>query len=1694
MASVKKIDLTHNPIIQSPYTYLQAAGSDGSDKTVKGNHLRWDFLKKLGDNHLAKGDYTLSAPYISTLGFNRDNDYVKIFRTRFKSNYFVKVNFKVNQTTVVNTGNTRAWKYTIAVDSLTGVTTNVTVRFIDYTQYDVIRAGQTTFNTLALLNAYTGIVEIETDNKLSFYTELNVNLKAKETGYLRIESVTIPDTSDFTQKQVSCRKKFFASSNKVISCENIQYLRFDYVNADWKDLRIYCYEDYITGVNSIPPNGGWDNIGNFALTTDDNTAAARFLLNEVDGPGGHWPKFNDSNPAGEFTVNKLNYINRWRRPGFVFDPLSAPGNDLNGLQYFVHKYMELSKTDERALASIASDDTSDPTTQDISYVDMIRLMSLDFHVARLLGLGHIDGQRNLQKGSYIYCLEYKTFAKLDAPYTTNAQRTHIYMTPPVSLIDYRLPVAPALTPLTYGISVNNGTPTPTLLTDVNGYAPFGNLRFININRGPYNYEKPFGPFYYDPTEFCLCDSTQPIAHGLEYKEISEPNFRKPEISHDSEYSDVTGIPETVPILENGGPKIYTHQEEEEGTHEYRAYGINWFSRVSPLSNATVATTVFPKQSHLLPPFNLAVQLIQDEDPAEPVISEKALILTTQLEQGMLAGMASLPDNTLVRTSFDWNHVHHHAHQYADYADVLFRKAEPMVVKGKISSVSVLSGNRAQITTTSYSITSTSPVTNVTPLILAGDATKFAGSFFSSGGENFVIENVLSSGANPTFIIKQIKQINAVADPANPGQFISNETYKSPVPNDLFFTAENMGALSNWDLRHGKRIYLEKFYTNAKVSLRYSPTRVVTFDINSVSPIGSDTQIIVEKPINTGLIAGLSLEYSVKHEITAIVGNVFKITGDHTADFATGRPFRVFANKKNDGLYTVVGSTFTGADTEVQVSAISDPTNIDGLIEIVVSRTLTAINSANNSFVVSGSRVSEINAAPCEFVTEDDGTITRYVTGGIYDPVGFEPLLTTPPAGPILPEGTGFIQLKFQNYDLLPHPDPEVQWYKGTVRLKDVGNKTQVYPVTFIGNLTGTPATHLAIVIQDPGFIPKSDPGNLTGADIYTLDLNTVQTANYHPSYKLYLKQDLGKNPVTGTNLPPTAINFDKDEILPLFSNPNEGNRQTYMAIRSYDIKNDLESFLSNPVVLLAQKISLPKAPDKPNGPLYATRPDFYGKSTYTFDTKVDTSFGRVPYSVVFYKASEDRLLDILYTKEKQLEIWNNLNLLTDPKAKYDPLLWAVLFAGTHSGANFSTYTTTAGSFTWPLPDNPDFYLPYISNKALGVTNPPPSGYYVYPFRSAFNFALDQTYSVYGKPMSGVAILKSAIQDAFVALNEQPPMYSYFKTGTQTSAGKPKQRDASGNLLDPLTNDIFPMIRKYNIGANAFVRYTDYNLDGASASLYFYRALEMDDKFKFSDPSLPVGPVLMVNSDAPKKPQIKRLITRLQDNANNIPSSILFEINNYLPTDRVSRIEVYRATDEADALSIRTMKKVKSIEWGKDIIDDFSDVPFPLYGDDLYYRIVGIREVEDVEDVILAPAVGSGPLPTKIVYQPSFPSDAAKSLIVDTVNPPSPVITYTSDVPVISTQIILNNVVLSWPGTCYNGTYTLFKMNTLGIWEKIYEISSNAPLISVPLVSTTLLDDSLEKQDADGNTLFHRFRVQVVNSSGLTNLRPKELTI
>jgi hypothetical protein len=1688
------------PLFQSGYTYLQAAGSDGTDQTVSGRHLKWDFLKLLGDQHLPKGINSTISPYITTSGFNKSNDYVRILRRKFEGKpHHVQLITTNAPDSISQVGGKWNWAYDLVVnDDPSSSETTVRLIFTDTLHYNALLAdfgGSLTGNWKAFLTMYAAVIELHADNKLAFYFEFAAVKAKSELSYsLRVEAVGTPDSMDPATKQLNVRRHFTSVSNNKFFSENTKYIRFDSSNAEINSIYLITYEDFILASNLEDERAGaWMVIGDqFALTVNYDQMIDRLMGNDIDGSGGHWPKFNNTTPSGEFTLNKDNYIERVRRAGYGFSPTADETNDQLGLQHFIHTYLKRSVADPKAVIALPSDNAHDPAVQQASYLELLKLLSLDYHLSRIFGLGCID--KSSDPYSFVYCMEYVTTTALEAPLNSAATRTHLFMTLPTSTTDYRLPKAPVLDEVTFGVEIENGTNTPSLLTDINGYAPHENLRFININRGVYNHELPFGPFFYSSTEFDLSLETQPVAYGLEYKELNESGYRKPEINHDADYVDITGIPETVPILENGTPRLFTHQEEEEGTHVYAAYAINWFSRISPLSNTKQVATTFPKVARLLPPFNFATQLIQDEDPAEVEIADKTLILTTQQEQHLLEDLpVSSIDKTLVRTTFDWNHVHNHAHPTIDYAEFFFREDEPLVIKGKVTAVTMIDSDTALIETGSYQITSSFPLETVQPAVTPQNASKFVGSFFSTGSSHFVIEGFQVTGSNPKFNVKVLKQNQASApDPANQNQFLSQETIELPQVGDLFFTIENMSDSANWDLKHSTKVYIEKNYTNASVGLRYSSSNMVKYGIESIEVVSGDTVITLHETLKNAQISSVTAEYSVRLEIIEQSASQLKIKGNWTDILVTGTSVRIFGNEFNDGAYTLTGTPGYNSTLDLTTVTITgtlpDATLVDGVLDFTVNRALTSANVTTNKVIIAGDRLAEINKAVIEYVTENDGTSSRFVVGGIRTQFTMEPLLDDNG------NGTGFIQL-FAPYTLLPHTDSRVKWNKGTIRLTDVSGKKQVYPVSYLGNLSSTNYSNLAVVIQDPGFVPLN-PEDVSPADEYSLDLNVPQVGTYHPSYKIYLKHSAGLHPVTDAVIAPTGVHFDNASILPLTNAPTSGNKQTLMSVRSVDVKNNLKSFLATPTVLLAQKITAPLAPAQPQGPLYATRPDFYGKSTYTFDTKINTEGGRAPYALAFFRASNDAILDILYRRVTKEFIKNTWSTISD-NFKDDPQLWDILWntiADPDDAGIFKELVTSEGSFRWPIPDNPDFFI--VFETTLPLTGPGayiPSGGLCKPFSTSPTdeqpFRLTRDKNVYGKTVKGAAIIQLAVQQAFIALNEQPPVFAHIKADLPTSSKPSVLRDTNGYILDPIVNDIYPMVRTYEKEGETYVRFTDYSLDGASVNTYFYRAMEMDDKFKLSEPGAILGPVKMVNSFTPDQPQIRKAITQLPNTVLELPSAVLFELNVYGKNEKISKLEIYRCIDELDSLSVRTMKKVKTINWGDPIVDDFSDVEFPLYGESLFYRLVAIREVRDVQNILNGNA-------TIIVDVPSRPSDVVRTTLVDPINPEAPDLVFIfNDV----TETAFEEVQIVWSPTCYNGTYSLQKMNNSGNWNEIDKVKKATGGLSYPPLDGSGNPDftnftttvTLPRQDADDNPIYHRFRVEVENASGLFNLKHKE---
>jgi hypothetical protein len=785
-----------NARFQSPYIYLQAAGSDFSDETVRGFHLRWDLLRGLGDSHLPKGN--LAAPgstWPATIGYNRADDFVRIYRTELKDAYGVTVNFSDPPASVFESGGAREWLYEDLVPS-PDRTTDVSIRFTDVAQYDALRAtidpGTSPENFFL---SYTGVIEARAVGKLAFAATFVLQKLQNIPGQrLRVEAVSLPDPLDNASRRLACRRSFTPPTTQPtpasIVCENIESVRFDCTGLVPLSLHIATYEDFLVASSA---RREWTKIGDFSLD-DGNADADAAVFRRLEDPpdaeiDGVWPKFQPAAaPAGVFRVHAQNYRDRWRLPD-------------DGLKQAVTTYLDASRTNVKANVTVPNSDPADTSGMELSYLDLLNFVSLDYHVARMLGLGTIDPQPSAGPAArFVYLMQYVTEAQLE--HETPARVLHCYMTPPVAITDFRKPPAPSLS-LSYGLPPEDCGGASSPLTDPAGYAFFDDVRFVNLDRAPFPHDAPLGPFFQTPAEFCLCEQTVPVAFGVKYGPgpSGSGNDVQPELSHNADWQDPAGIAEVAPIPERGANPVYTHQERSAGIHHYRLYSINWFSRTGDPSNEVhTDATAFAPRNTLLPPSNLAVQLIQKEDPR---------IFTSAAEQQRLSQLPA-GDRTLVRVTFDWNHIQNQAYQSADKVELYFRTRPPRVVRGEIASVTEdAATHTATITTKLYVIASTNPPGIVQPEITAAEKPRYAGARFTVQGQSWLVDSVASTGFNPTLVLKQIRNTESKSADLD-HSFCTLETWFSPKPGDRFLLEENLDDAAAWDMKLGKEVSLATF--------------------------------------------------------------------------------------------------------------------------------------------------------------------------------------------------------------------------------------------------------------------------------------------------------------------------------------------------------------------------------------------------------------------------------------------------------------------------------------------------------------------------------------------------------------------------------------------------------------------------------------------------------------------------------------------------------------------------------------------------------------------------------------------------------------------------------------------------------------------------------------------------------------------
>ena len=240
----------------------------------------------------------------------------------------------------------------------------------------------------------------------------------------------------------------------------------------------------------------------------------------------------------------------------------------------------------------------------------------------------------------------------------------------------------------------------------------------------------------------------------------------------------------------------------------------------------------------------------------------------------------------------------------------------------------------------------------------------------------------------------------------------------------------------------------------------------------------------------------------------------------------------------------------------------------------------------------------------------------------------------------------------------------VQWYRGSIRIakeSDPNGERKTLKVIRIDNIG---AGELKVFALDEAF--DSDP----------LQSGNIRTAavNFYPGYRVYLYQNVP------CRLTETQILPQVDGILEKYS---------IFGLRSADLQYpEYKSRISIPSMMFARKLEAPEVPQQPLGSKYATRPDYFGRSSYAFTTV----YTHKPFSVTFLRTNDDILLNALY-KQTPYGIAPELNTVQDIRSKnadafFNDRLLDLANVTIDSNTNlFNVYD----NYGFPLPNNQDFF-------------------------------------------------------------------------------------------------------------------------------------------------------------------------------------------------------------------------------------------------------------------------------------------------------------------------------------------------------------------------------------------------------------------
>jgi hypothetical protein len=759
----ERLDWDGERMVQSPHLDLQASGSDGSDASL-GVLLRW-FLTGALDDHLAKGNYATAVH-----GFDKPDDHVALYRAEWPEPAPVRrLDLTVDRP--VNVDDSRRTFFFETGPA--GNRDRFSLRFDSAAGYAAAKqAGDPLQDPGGFAAAYGARpIEVELHGRLALACDLGFT--SNPGGTVEIETLSAADTKQLTPRQVTSRRVLGAGDGPVkrLLAENLRGLRLRCSGARATSFAFIAYEDVLGRINEA---ASWVPLGRFALTLDDPTAMRRLEESGRFQVDGHWRKYH-----GGARVRVKNYADRWQMAG--------------GLREGVQTYLQLSGSDPSATATVAGSAPGDGSIS-MSYLDMLQTVAIgDFHVARMLGQGFVD--TDVQAGRrYVHLAAYVSLGDLGDGHGARPVQ-HVYMSLPTGLGDARLPIAPDLDGVHYGLSVPQGSGPPHQLTDAQGYTAEADARYIRLYPGCTRlYAQDIG-FWLPSDLFDLSVSSLPTLYGIEYRGLGETGWRQPTIAHDPAFGD-TQVPARPEVRATPFPaarydRAFIHKETQSGVHEYAAYSINLFSRVSPLS-APVATdmTQFWRRNTLLPPSELTVQLIEPEAP---------LLLTTAWEQQALAAIPSGNDRTFVRLCCNYGATQDVAYGFADTIEILHRREVGRTIRGVLkAAVPDGTAGRLRIETKAFTYASTGET--IAPDLPHALKPNFIGGALFVGAAQLAIEDVQWPGAgsaDPIFIVRKPTTSGTLVSGQGQNTLVTQEVQLDIHPGDLVAAMENMTVAANW---------------------------------------------------------------------------------------------------------------------------------------------------------------------------------------------------------------------------------------------------------------------------------------------------------------------------------------------------------------------------------------------------------------------------------------------------------------------------------------------------------------------------------------------------------------------------------------------------------------------------------------------------------------------------------------------------------------------------------------------------------------------------------------------------------------------------------------------------------------------------------------------------------------------------------